>query len=71
MTPNSRWYSGSGIYWDVNLYVGETEHVVPDGVRVTTVSSSPAVIRIEVESTALEGTEITLQVMQDDKEIVS
>lgn len=33
--PNSRWYSGSGIYRKVNLYVGECCHILPDGVRIT------------------------------------
>lgn len=27
--PNSRWYTGSGIYRDVMLYVGNTLHIKP------------------------------------------
>ena len=61
-TPNSRWYSGSGIYRDVNLYVGEKEYVVPDGIRVTTVSHSPAVIRVETETVREEGTEVICEI---------
>lgn len=61
-TPNSRWYSGSGIYRDVNLYIGEKEYVVPDGVRVTTVSYSPATIRVEVETVREEGTEVICEI---------
>ena len=49
-TPNSRWYSGSGIYRDVNLYIGEKEYIVPDGIKVTTVSYNPAVIQVEIEA---------------------
>lgn len=70
-TPNSRWYSGSGIYRDVNLFIGEKEHIVPDGVRVTTLSCHPAVVNIEVESTAQDGTDIVLQVMEGDQEVAS
>ena len=33
---NSRWYSGSGIYRNVNLLVGSRIHVPADGVRITT-----------------------------------
>ncbi|MDO5391118.1 MAG: glycoside hydrolase family 2 TIM barrel-domain containing protein [Eubacteriales bacterium] len=69
MTPNSRWYSGSGIYRDVNLYVGNREHIVPDGIRVTTLSVDPAVIRVETETTADEGTEIVCEVFLDGKKI--
>ncbi len=36
--PNSRWYSGSGIYRPVWMYVGEEASVLPDGVRARTVS---------------------------------
>lgn len=34
----SRWYSGSGIYRDVNLCVGGEVHTVPEGVRISTES---------------------------------
>lgn len=34
--PNSRWYSGSGIYRDVNLLVGGKTYIIPNGIRITT-----------------------------------
>lgn len=61
-TPNSRWYSGSGIYRDVNMYVGDKEYIVPDGIKVTAISHSPAVIRVEVEAVKEEGTEIICEI---------
>lgn len=67
MTPNSRWYSGSGIYRDVYLYVGNKEHIVPDGIHVTTLSADPAVIRVETETTSEEGTEVICEVFLDGK----
>lgn len=45
--PNSRWYTGSGIYRDVWLYVGNRVHIVPDSLRITTVSIHPAVLEID------------------------
>lgn len=45
--PNSRWYSGSGIYRAVKLMVGNKTHIDVDGVRVVTRSIRPAVITIE------------------------
>lgn len=33
--PNSRWYSGSGVYREVQLYVGGTSYIEPEGVKVT------------------------------------
>jgi len=46
--PNSRWYSGSGIYRHVRLWVGEPVHVGPWGVSVTTptVSDTEAVVGV-------------------------
>ena len=45
--PNSRWYSGAGIYRPVWILCGNKTHILPDGIRVTTLSYNPAVIRIE------------------------
>lgn len=47
-TPNSRWYSGSGIYRDVNLYVGSKPYIEPDGIKVVTKSLNPVVLEVEV-----------------------
>lgn len=45
--PNSRWYTGSGIYRPVNLYLSERTHISYQGVKITTLSCKPAKIRIE------------------------
>ena len=42
--PNSRWYSGSGIYRDVWLHTAEEAYLKPGGIRVTTLSIAPAKI---------------------------
>ncbi|MFR3424788.1 MAG: sugar-binding domain-containing protein [Lachnospiraceae bacterium] len=34
--PSSRWYSGSGIYRDVNLIVADQIHVIQNGTQITT-----------------------------------
>ena len=45
--PNSRWYSGSGIYRPVWLYVCEKNGLRPESVKISTVSIDPAVVKIE------------------------
>lgn len=63
--PNSRWYSGAGIYRPVTLWAGDAGHILPDGIVVRTVSATPlpadgpadavkadAVIEASVETTA-------------------
>lgn len=58
--PNSRWYTGAGIYRPVWLWVGEKAHVLPEGIHVTTLSYDPAVIRVEVATS--ESAEMEIQI---------
>ena len=47
--PNSRWYTGSGIYRPVSLYISEKEHIALNGVRIKTLSVDPPKIMVSVE----------------------
>ena len=47
--PDSRWYSGAGIYRPVWLYEGPKESIEPESVKISTVSYDPAVIRVRSE----------------------
>ena len=40
--PNSRWYSGSGIYRNVSLYSGHSSHILPDGLLISRSVSAAA-----------------------------
>lgn len=46
--PNGRYYTGTGIYRDVKLMIGETLHIQPDGVRMTTLDAEEEMAVIEV-----------------------
>ena len=48
--PNSRWYSGTGIFRPVWLYALEEEHILLNGVRIETLSLHPAEVRIRVQT---------------------
>lgn len=48
LVPNSRWYTGSGIYRDVKLMVGGRIHVPADGVKITTLAADEESAVIEV-----------------------
>ena len=48
---DSRWYSGAGLYRPVLLHVDEPAHVLPDGVRVTTVRVEDDQAVVEVATT--------------------
>ena len=50
--PNSRWYSGAGIYRPVSLYILPKKHIAVNGVKISTVKICPAVIDVKVETSA-------------------
>lgn len=52
--PNSRWYSGAGIYRPVTLWRSRKEFIEPAGIRIRTLSIDPPVIEVKV-STRGEG----------------
>ena len=65
--PNSRWYSGGGIYRPVWLLSGAKTFIPWQGVKVRTVSTSPARIRIATEIGGdASGTEAVLSVYDGD-----
>lgn len=48
--PNSRWYSGAGIYRPVTLWVGPEKHILLNGIQVRTISIRPPAVEITVKS---------------------
>ena len=50
--PNSRWYSGAGLYRPVQLWTAGDKHILLNGVRIRTVSLEPAVVEIRVRISA-------------------
>lgn len=55
--PNSRWYSGAGIYRDILLYSAGARHLVPHSLFVTTpeASSTEATIEVFAETEGIES----------------
>jgi hypothetical protein len=54
--PNSRWYTGSGIYRPVWLLLSGKKHINNDGVKISTFSYSPAKIRVDTSHTGGDAT---------------
>ena len=71
MQPNSRWYTGSGLFRGVKLCRGPRVHIVPDGVFVQTreVADGYAFLeaQVEVQNTTLENrlAEVTVSVFKE------
>lgn len=67
-TPNSRWYSGTGIYRPVGLLVGGSSHIQPYGVAVETESIRPASVRVRTAvANPGEGTSVHVKIMRDGR----
>lgn len=60
--PNSRWYSGAGIYRPVQLWTARGVRIALNGVKIRTLSLDPAVVEVRVKTTA-PG---TVRLMVDD-----
>ena len=67
--PNSRWYSGAGIYRPVTLWTGDEKHIALNGVRIRTLSVQPAQIAVTVR-TSLPGF-FTVDILDGDKKVAS
>ena len=66
--PNSRWYSGTGIYRPVTLWHGEETGYIPvNGVRIRTMELSPAKIQVEVKTSA--PGEVTVQILRNGQTV--
>ena len=50
--PNSRWYSGAGIYRPVQLWTAKGAHITLNGDKIRTLSLQPAIVEVRVKTTA-------------------
>ncbi len=64
--PNSRWYTGSGIYRPVWMYVSDQAHVLNNGIKIKTVSAEPPCIEVSVEHT---GEKAFIEILDGDQVI--
>ena len=65
MQPNSRWYSGSGIYRHVRVVVSEPIHVAPWGIFVSSPDASAAsakiVVKTQLQNDTADAGEVTIK----------
>ena len=67
-TPNARWYTGSGIYRPVNLWVGGKNGILPQSMKIRTLSVSPAVV--ELSTRGVRG-EISYEIFDGDTPVAA
>ena len=67
--PNSRWYSGAGIYRPVNMYIGDKKRIELNGVKLRTLSVNPAMVEVSVKATG-DGS-VSLDIAKDGKTVAT
>ena len=63
--PNSRWYSGTGIYRPVWLHIVPKKHLRFDSVKITTLDYKEPKIRVEAWPTA--AGEVKVEILENEK----
>jgi beta-galactosidase len=58
--PNSRWYSGSGIYRPVNMYILPQKHIKLNGVKIRTLDSKIPKIEITIQTNSAGKVEVRI-----------
>ena len=61
--PNSRWYSGAGIYRPVQLWTAKGAYIALNGVKIRTLSLDPAVVEVRVKTTAPGTVRLTMDAL--------
>lgn len=67
--PNSRWYSGSGMYRPARLHVLPPDHIELNGIEVTTVSTTPACVRVRTRFAG--ACEASVSIWKDGKTVAA
>lgn len=63
--PNCRWYSGTGIYRPVWMYIAPKKHIKVDRIKITTLDYEKRKIRAAVETTAQDR--ILVEILDGDR----
>ena len=67
--PNSRWYSGTGIYRPVWLHVAKSAFIPVNGVRIQTLSLKPATVEIRVKTS--QPGPVAVEILSNGKAVVT
>ncbi|MCM1368722.1 MAG: glycoside hydrolase family 2, partial [Roseburia sp.] len=63
--PNSRWYSGAGIYRPVAMWVADKKHIAFNGVKIKTTGIDPATVQVNVSTS--EPGEVAVAISRNGK----
>lgn len=67
--PNSRWYTGTGIYRPVSLHILPAKHFLMEGIRITTLDWKERRLRISAELSA--PGEVQFEILDGERSLFS
>lgn len=67
--PNSRWYSGTGIYRNVNMYIVPEKHILMNGIKIKTINYNEPEIQITVHTNS--GGQVVATIIDYESELCS
>ena len=68
--PDSRWYTGAGIYRPVWMWESGADYILPEGIKIRTLSYVPAEISVQVERQCGGVNEVRIEIL-DGESVVS
>ena len=74
---SGRWYTGTGIYRDVNLMVASRLHLIPEGIHLSTVSAEADLATVRCDATiahsgiGVRDVSLTVQLLDADGTVVA
>lgn len=65
--PNSRWYTGAGLYRPVWMYVGDVAHILENGIKIKTVECTPTEreARLEIAVTTSVAEKVEIEILNE------
>lgn len=62
--PNSRWYTGAGLYRPVFLYEAEPLHILPNGIKIRTLGIHPTQVEVRVQTS--QEAMVSIEILNSD-----
>ncbi len=69
--PNSRWYTGAGIYRNVYLYEGNYRHIAPYGVEIETLDYKTGRMALRIDKANAEGCTVQTDIFYNGTVVAS
>lgn len=67
--PNSRWYSGAGIYRPVIMHTADEKYIMINGIKITTKSINPAIIELDIKTNT--SGDLTIEILNENNVVLT